>query len=140
MPPPGDPAPAPPKITTAAGAGAGAAEHQQDQHQPGQLGPQDIVRRGKTGGRNDRGHLEKGIAQALQGVLVYGKQVQRDHHSSRCNHPQEEAQLIALQRLLQAAVEHQKIHAEIDGEQQGKHRDDHIDHRTAVRSHAGVPV
>ena len=37
-------------------------------------------------------------------------------------------------------MEHQKVHAEIDGEQQGKHRDDHLDHRAAVCPHTGVPV
>ena len=90
-------------------AGAAAQEHEADQDELGQDRPLGEVRRGEAGGGDHRCHLEPGVPQGVAGSFIGGQEVPKDQSHGPQNGAEEEAQLVAFERLPEPAGEEKEM-------------------------------
>ena len=103
-----------------------ADEHQDDQNRTGQTRPLVEIRRGKTGGRDDRADLKSGVAETLAETGVQGADVERDHRDGDADDAEIAEHLGAGKGLPPFFLQNQEVGVEIDAEQDHKDRDDNL--------------
>ena len=111
-------------LYAAAGAAcAGTHKHQHDKDLLGEGGPQVKITAGKTGGGDDRTHLEGGVAQGLAQAVVHAVNVGRDDDHSHTDDHKVGAHLLAGGSAAEAPHQQQEIGIEVHAKQD--HKDGH---------------